>query len=206
MGWVTGFDTGIAFLAGLIIFPTMFATGFDPSISGPGMVFVVLPSLLSTIPPAPYGGLIFGTGFFVLLGIAALTSSISLLEVGVTWAVDERKWSRKKAAIGLGAVSFLIGVPSALANGAVEWLTSLPGIGMDFLTFMFTIFGQFALIVGGLCISLFAGWKWGVKAAGDEVRATAGTFSLEGIWVVLIRFVCPLALLIILIKTLLDTF
>jgi len=206
VGWVTGFDTAIAFLAGLIIFPTMFATGFDPSISGPGMVFVVLPSLLSTIPPAPYGGLIFGTGFFVLLGIAALTSSISLLEVGVTWAVDERKWSRKKAAILLGGISFLIGVPSALANGAVDWLTSLPGIGMDFLTFMFTIFGSFALIVGGLFIALFTGWKWGVKAAGDEVRATNGRFSLERLWTVLIRFVCPLALLVILIKTLLDTF
>lgn len=205
-GWVIGFDTAIAFLAGLIIFPTMFATGFDPAVSGPGMVFVVLPSLLSTIPPQPYGGLIFGTAFFLLLGIAALTSSISLLEVGVTWAVDERKWTRKKAAITLGAISFLIGIPSALANGAVDWLTSLPGIGMDFLTFMFTIFGSFALIIGGLFIALFVGWKWGVKAGGDEVRATDGRFRLEGIWVVLVRYVCPAALLVILIQTLLDTF
>jgi NSS family neurotransmitter:Na+ symporter len=204
--WVTGLDTSIAFLAGLIIFPTMFATGFDATVQGPGMVFVILPSLLATIPPEPYGGLIFGTGFFVLLGIAALTSSISLLEVGVTWAVDEKKWPRKKAAIALGSIAFLIGIPSALANGAVDWLTSVPGVGMDFLTLMFTIFGSFALIIGGLFIAIFVGWRWGVKAGGDEVRATDGKFRLEGIWKVLIRFVCPVALLIILVQTLIATF
>ncbi|MDX1577786.1 MAG: sodium-dependent transporter [Gemmatimonadota bacterium] len=203
-GWVTGFDTGIAFLAGLIIFPTLFATGFDPSISGPGMVFVVLPSLLSTIPPEPYGGLIFGTGFFILLGIAALTSSISLLEVGVTWAVDEKGWTRRKAAVGLGAIAFVVGIPSALSNGAVEWLTNLPVGG--FLNLMFTIFGSLALIVGALFISLFAGWKWGVDAAGDEVRKTDGRFRLEGLWRFLIRFVCPAALIGILIHTLVTTF
>jgi NSS family neurotransmitter:Na+ symporter len=205
-GWVTGLDTGIAFLAGLIIFPTMFASGFDASIEGPGMVFVVLPSLLATMPPEPYGGLIFGTGFFVLLGIAALTSSISLLEVGVTWAVDEKKWPRKKAAMLLGAIAFVVGIPSALANGAVDWLTNVPGVGMDFLSLLFTIFGSFALIVGAFFISVFVGWKWGVKAGGDEVRATDGKFRLEGIWTFLIRYVCPTALLIILVQTLLDTF
>jgi len=204
--WVTGLDTSIAFLAGLIIFPTMFATGFDPSVSGPGMVFVVLPSLLSTIPPDPWGGLVFGTGFFMLLGIAALTSSISLLEVGVTWAVDEKGWSRRKAAITLGGLAIVIGIPSALGNGAVDWLTTLPVVGMDFLSFMFTIFGSFALIVGGLFISLFVGWKWGVGPAGDEVRATAGAFPLEGLWRILIRWVCPIGLIGILIHTLLTTF
>ncbi|MDX1395362.1 MAG: sodium-dependent transporter [Gemmatimonadota bacterium] len=205
-GWVTGLDTGIAFLAGLIIFPTMFATGFDATVEGPRMVFVILPSLLATMPPEPYGGLIFGTGFFILLGIAALTSSISLLEVGVTWAVDEKKWPRKRAAILLGAIAFVIGIPSALANGAVDWLTSVPGIGMDFLSLLFTIFGSFALIVGALFISLFVGWKWGVEAAGTEVRETDGRFRLEGIWKFLIRFVCPVALLIILVQTLISTF
>ncbi len=205
-GWVTGFDTGIAILAGLIIFPTLFATGFDPSLEGPGMVFVVLPSLLSTIPPEPYGGLIFGTGFFVLLGIAALTSSISLLEVGVTWAVDEKGWSRRKAALTLGGAAVIVGIPSALGNGAVDWLTSVPGVGMGFLDLMFTIFGSFALIVGALFISLFVGWRWGVRNAGDEVRETDGRFRLGGVWSVLIRYVCPLALIGILIHTLITTF
>ena len=72
--WVTGFDTAIAIMAGLIIFPTLFSAGLEPGTGGPGMVFVVLTSLLGSIPPAPYGGIIFGTLFFSLLAIAALTS------------------------------------------------------------------------------------------------------------------------------------
>jgi len=204
--WVTGADTLIAMMAGLIIFPTLFASGFDPNVEGPGMVFVVLPSLLASIPPEPYGGLIFGTGFFVLLGIAGLTSSISLLEVGVTWAVDETGFSRKKAAITLASIAFIVGIPSALANGAVPWLTSIPGIGMDFLTLMFTIFGVFALIVGALFISVFVGWYWGIENAGEEVRANDGKFPLGRTWAFLIRWLVPIALAGVLINTVLQTF
>jgi len=198
--WVTGFDTTIAILAGLIIFPTLFHAGLEPGVGGPGMVFVVLTSLLSSIPPAPLGGIIFGTGFFMLLGIAALTSSVSLLEVATSWAVDERKWSRKRAALLLGGAAFLLGVPSALANGAVPWLTSLPGVGTDFLSFLFKIFGQYSLVVGALLISLFVGWVWGVQAAGEEVRENDGEFPLGRLWSVLIRFLCPIAITAILIN------
>ncbi|MCK5488735.1 MAG: sodium-dependent transporter, partial [Gemmatimonadetes bacterium] len=190
-GWVTFADTTIAILAGLIIFPTLFHAGLEPGAGGPGMVFVVLTSLLSSIPPAPYGGVIFGTGFFMLLGIAALTSSVSLLEVVTSWAVDERGMSRRKAAISLGLVAFVLGIPSALANGAVPWLTNLPGIGMDFLSFLFMLFGQYSLVIGALLISLFVGWVWGVKAAGEEVRENDGEFPLGRTWGFLIRFVAP---------------
>jgi len=202
--WVTFADTTIAILAGLIIFPTLFHAGLEPGAGGPGMVFVVLTSLLSSIPPAPYGGVIFGTGFFMLLGIAALTSSVSLLEVVTSWAVDERGMSRRKAAISLGIVAFVIGVPSALANGAVSWLTNLPGIGMDFLSFLFMVFGQYSLVIGALLISLFVGWVWGVKAAGEEVRENDGEFPLGRTWAFLIRFVAPSAIVAILVKMLVD--
>ncbi|MGB5302985.1 MAG: sodium-dependent transporter [Gemmatimonadota bacterium] len=202
--WVTFADTTIAILAGLIIFPTLFHAGLEPGAGGPGMVFVVLTSLLSSIPPAPYGGVIFGTGFFMLLGIAALTSSVSLLEVVTSWAVDERGMSRRKAAISLGLVAFVIGIPSALANGAVSWLTNLPGIGMDFLSFMFMLFGQYSLVIGALLISLFVGWVWGVKAAGQEVRENDGEFPLGRTWGFLIRFVAPSAIVAILVKMLVD--
>jgi NSS family neurotransmitter:Na+ symporter len=197
-GWVTAFDTSIAILAGLIIFPTLFHAGLEPGVGGPGMVFVVLTSLLSSIPPAPYGGIIFGTGFFMLLAIAALTSSVSLLEVPTSWAVDEKGWSRKKAALLLGGIAFLLGIPSALANGAVAWLTSVPGVGTDFLTLLFTLFGQYSLVIGALLISLFVGWVWGVSAAGDEVRENDGRFPFGGLWSFLIRFVCPIAITAIL--------
>lgn len=205
-GWVTGFDTTIAILAGLIIFPTLFHAGMDPNTQGPGMVFVVLTSLLSQIPPAPYGGVIFGTGFFLLLAIAALTSSVSLLEVVTSWGVDEKGWSRKKAATLIGGAAFVIGIPSALANGAVGWLSNLPGVGMDFLSFMFLVFGQYSLVIGALFISLFVAWVWGVKGAGDEVRAGGTGFALEGAWGFLIRFVCPLAILAVLIQLVASLF
>ena len=202
--WVTFADTTIAILAGLIIFPTLFHAGLEPGAGGPGMVFVVLTSLLSSIPPAPYGGVIFGTGFFMLLGIAALTSSVSLLEVVTSWAVDERGMSRRKAAISLGLVAFVIGIPSALANGAVSWLTNLPGVGMDFLSFLFMVFGQYSLVIGALLISLFVGWVWGVKAAGEEVRENDGEFPLGRTWAFLIRFVAPTAIVAILVKMVVD--
>ena len=198
--WVTAFDTSIAILAGLIIFPTLFHAGLEPGVGGPGMVFVVLTSLLSSIPPAPWGGIVFGTGFFMLLGIAALTSSVSLLEVPTSWAVDERGWSRKRAALMLGAIAFLLGIPSALANGAVPWLTNLPGIGTDFLTFLFTLFGQYSLVIGALLISLFVGWVWGVRAAGEEVEVNDGKFPLGRLWAFLIRFICPIAITAILLN------
>ena len=198
--WVTAFDTTIAILAGLIIFPTLFHAGLEPGVGGPGMVFVVLTSLLSSIPPAPWGGIVFGTGFFMLLGIAALTSSVSLLEVPTSWAVDERGWSRKRAAIMLGVIAFLLGIPSALANGAVPWLTNLPGVGTDFLTFLFTLFGQYSLVIGALLISLFVGWVWGVRAAGEEVEVNDGKFPLGRLWAFLIRFICPIAITAILLN------
>ena len=198
--WVTAADTAIAVLAGLIIFPTLFHAGMQPGEGGAGMVFVVLTSLLGTIPPAPTGGVIFGIMFFALLAIAALTSSVSLLEVGVAYMVDERKASRKKAAWLLGIIAFVIGIPSALANGAIGWLSSLPGVGMGFLDFLFTVFGQYALVLGALLISIFTAWVWGTARAGDEVRANDGKFPLGRTWSFLIRFVCPIVIAAILIN------
>jgi NSS family neurotransmitter:Na+ symporter len=204
--YVTAFDTMIALLAGLLIFPTLFHAGMDPGAGGPGMVFVVLTSLLGTIPPAPWGGIVFGTAFFVLLAIAALTSSISLLEVVVAWLVDERKVPRGKAAWAIGVLAFLIGIPSALANGAVGWLTTLPGIGTDFLSFLFTLFGQYSLVVGALLISVFLGWVWGARAASEEVKADDGKFPLERVWTFLIRFLCPIAIVGVLVTLLRPLF
>lgn len=198
-GWIVAFDTSIAFLAGLIIFPTLFHAGLEAGGGGPGMVFVVLTSLLSTIPPEPWGGTVFGVLFFLLLLMAALTSSISLLEVATAWLVDEKGISRKKASIGIAAIAFVVGIPSALANGAVSWLTLLPGIGMDFLSFLFAVFGQYALVVGALLISIFVGWVWGVENAAEEVRSNDGKFSFDHTWSFLIRFLAPIAIVSLLV-------
>jgi len=108
--YVALFDTGIALLAGLMIFPALFALGKAPD-AGPKLVFVVLPELFQEMPLGP----IVGIAFFLLLAIAALTSTISLLEVPVAYLVDNKRWQRKHAVWAAGALSLLLGIPSALS-------------------------------------------------------------------------------------------
>ena len=184
------FDTMIALLAGLIIFPALFHAGLAPD-DGPGLVFQVLPTLFATLP----AGQIFGAAFFLLLTIAALTSTISQLEVPVAYLIDEWRWTRGKAVTVATAITLLVGIPSALASGAVDWLTGLPGFGMDFLSLMAIVIGNYALSLGALLIAVFVGWRWGVKAAIAEVESEGVTFNFKVAWAFLIRFLCPLAVL-----------
>jgi neurotransmitter:Na+ symporter, NSS family len=195
--WVAFLDTSVALLAGFIIFPAGFSIlGFDPSTEGPGLIFAVLPQLFSTLP----GGQLFGTFFFVLLGLAALTSTISLLEVPVSAMVD-RGWARKKAVLVLTGVIMALAVPSVLSQGAVSWLSNVPGLGMDFLTLMATVWNNWALPIGGLTISIFVGWVWGADKAVAELTAEGANFPGAKAWVFLIKYVCPLAILFIIIMT-----
>ncbi|MGD8376196.1 MAG: sodium-dependent transporter, partial [Acidobacteriota bacterium] len=141
------FDTAIALVAGLMIFPALFHAGQEPT-AGPGLVFVVMPTIFSSFPGGAVAATLFGTAFYVLLAIAALTSTISLLEVIVAYFIDERGWSRPGATWLLAGTCFVLAVPSALSNGAVSWLSSLPGVGMDFLSLANIIFGNYFLSIG----------------------------------------------------------
>ncbi len=192
-GYVALFDTLIAFLAGLVIFPTLFAMGMDPA-GGAGLVFVVLPTIFGKMPL----GTVFGTLFFLLLSLAALTSTISLLEVPVAYLVDEKGWSRRRAVLSMGLLAFLLGIPSALSQGAVGALTALPKLGLGFLDFMNALFGNYSLSVGSLLIALFVGYRWGVRNALSEIESEGNRFPLGGVWSVLVRFVCPVAVAVIL--------
>lgn len=193
-GWVCFFDTLIAFLSGIIIFPTLFAIpGISPT-AGPGLVFKVLPLIFSKIP----GGLVFGILFFSLFSIAALTSTISLLEVPVAYFVDERSWPRKKAALLIGLVIVLLGIPSALSSEGMKFFTKIDFMGkMDF------IFGNISLALGALLICIFLGYVWGVKKAAREIYSGNPHFGIKPLWSFSIKFLSPAAILIILyfIKT-----
>lgn len=194
-GWVSFADTLIAFLAGLIIFPTLFAIpGISPD-SGPSLVFKVFPLIFGQLP----GGQIFGMLFFLLLLVAAITSTISLLEVPVAFFVDERKWSRTKAAYLMGLCALLLGVPSALSWGGVKFFTRI-----EFWAKVDLIFGNISLAVGALLICLFVGWVWGVKKAIEEVKSGNRRFSIRLIWVFSVKFLSPIAIIIILIKIILG--
>jgi NSS family neurotransmitter:Na+ symporter len=198
--WVVVLDTTVALMAGFIIFPAGFTIeGFDPSTSGPGLIFAVLPRLFSTMP----GGELFGGAFFLMLTFAAITSTISLLEVPTSYLIDSHGWTRQRAVLTLAVVTFVLSIPSALANGAVPFFSSLPGLGVDFLTLMSTIWNNFALPVGGFFIALFVAWVWKPAHAIAELQ-TGGSFPGAAAWAFLIRWVCPIAIGIIIIITVRD--
>jgi NSS family neurotransmitter:Na+ symporter len=188
--WVSFSDTLVAFMAGLVVFPTLFAIpGIEPT-AGPGLVFKVLPLIFSKIP----GGYIFGVLFFFLLILAALTSTISLLEVPVAYLVDERNWPRKKATWAVALTSFLLGIPSALSSGGMKLFTKLNVLSVfDF------IFGNISLAFGSLLICLFVGWVWGIKNAIQEVHSGNPQFTIKPLWAFSIKILSPLAIIFILI-------
>ena len=196
-GMVAGADTLIAVLAGLIIFPAIFFAGMAEVRAGPALVFIALPQVFAEMPWAPWGGILFGSAFFLLLAVAALTSAISLLEVVVAHMVDDWGWARKKAAWLVGVGIYLVGIPSALSFGAVGYFSDLPVIGGSFLGLMDGI-AEYTLILGGLGLAVFVGWIWGLKHALDEIRHGTPEFKLAALWSPLLRFVAPIAIAVIL--------
>lgn len=203
---VAFFDTMIALLGGLIIFPALFHAGADAA-KGPGLVFVVLPTIFDQLP----GGTFFAIAFYALLAVAALTSTISLLEVVVSYFVDERGWSREKSVWLLGSGCFLLAIPSALSQGGAEFLTKLYTVedatkesglaDKGFLDLQDMIFGNYSLSLGALMLCLFVGWKWGTKEALLELTGKGEhELPLAGVWAFCIRFVCPAAVLVVLVS------
>ncbi len=192
-GYIAGFDTIIAIMSGFIIFPALFALGGDPS-GGPGLIFVTIPSIFIEMP----GGMIFGASIFLLLAIASLTTTISLLEIPVAYLVDEKGYSRKKATVLAAIFIVAFALPSALSLGASNWFTHLPYLHMGFLDLIVVVFANYSLVTGALLIAVFVGYKWGIKAALGEIRQENTVFRYHRAWSFLIRYICPLAIISIL--------
>ncbi|NCC51524.1 MAG: sodium-dependent transporter [Spartobacteria bacterium] len=221
---IVALDTLVALMAGLAMFPAVFARGFDPAV-GPGLVFQVLPTVFNQIPLGWFWMLL----FFMLLLVAALTSGISLLEVVTAYFVDECQWSRVKATIVFGLVIFLLGSVCAISVAdwsRIEWLHTALTVAFgktqaSFFDVMDRLSSNWLLPLGGLFISLFVGWVWGTRKAVDEIRQgahnfadvhlislmaglkddpghNAGThvFTLASLWGIFIRFISPVAVTI----------
>ena len=197
-GCVAAFDTGIALLAGFMIFPALFALGRTDPAAGPTLIFEVLPAVFAEMP---LGGLV-GVSFFVLLSIAALTSTVSLLEVPVAYFIDEKGWSRTKAGWVVGGIALAIGIPSVLSQGAVPALGEMTFLGVtSFMYIMDHIFGNISLAVGALLLSIFVGWVWGMTPAGKEMSEGSGmTDRAIRIWGFFLRFVCPVVIFVVLLN------
>jgi NSS family neurotransmitter:Na+ symporter len=209
--WIGLMDTGVALLAGLMIFPAVFAFSKDPA-SGTTLVFQVLPEIFDSMPA---GGNVVGALFFLLLCIAALTSAISMLEVPASYLIDESKWSRKKSAWTVGILAFLVGIPSALSGGASHLFTELtiPYFGgtvkTGFLDIMDAIFGELFIVVVALMTSVYAGWFTNTRKLADEIahgsklfnKRIAGSLTWSGLWVFFIKYVCPIVIGLVLLST-----
>lgn len=206
---VTTADLSIAFLAGMLIFPLVFFQGIAPT-EGPGLVFVALPGIFEAM--GPILGRVIGGGFFLLLCFAALTSTISLLEVPVAFVTDQFKTSRKKSVWLLALLIFLIGLPSMLSQGAVGWLTSFVTYGgetRDFMTVVIDVFSDIALPLGGFLISIFVAYKWKIARFSDELEH--GHPKFRGTWeekfvTIMLSTLSPLIVGFIVLATILERF
>lgn len=189
---VTIADTVIAILAGVAIFPAVFAFGIEPS-EGPGLIFVTLPNVFHQMP----GGYVFAILFFVLLSVAALTSSISILEVVVAYFIEEFKMKRKAATVLATVLIASLGVLCSLSMGVFSSYTLF---GLNLFDLMDWISANLLLPVGGMFIAIFIGWFFGRKKVKAEI-AMGGKLSdimLSG-FMFLVKFIAPIAIAIVLL-------
>lgn len=196
------FDTGIAFLAGLMIIPAVFAfSGGDKSAlnAGPGLMFVTLPKVFDSMPM----GAVIGTVFFVLVFFAALTSAISLMETIVSIFRDKFHWSRKFTSMFVAGCALLIGIPSSLGFGiwsSVQWA------GMSILDICDFISNSVLMPIVALFTCIFVGFIIKPKAIADEVKETDGRFKGEKLFTVMIKWIAPICLVAILVSSILNAF
>lgn len=189
-------DTACAVLAGLAIFPTVFALGRSPG-AGPSLVFLTLPEVFGAMPAL---GRTLAVLFFLVLILAALTSAVSLLECVVSFTIDEWRWSRSASLLAVGAVVFVQGIPSSLANGMLaDWKPALFG-GRNFLDAMCFLTDNLLMPVGGLLTCLFIGWVRGPRQMGDEIaNHGAWPFRHYRAWAFILRYVAPVLLVIVIL-------
>lgn len=190
--WIAAGETLVALLAGLIIFPAVFAFGLSPG-EGPGLTFVTLPNVFNHMPAGGF----FAALFYLFLFFAAFTSTIALLEITVGYVVDEWKWSRAKAALAAGIFIFLLGVPSSLSFGPWEGVKIF--FGRNFFEFIDFLVSNLLLPIGGILYSVFAAWVWGVKPALEEINAGTGP-KVGAWWTLCSRFVVPIIVFIVMLS------
>ncbi len=186
-------DTLVAMLAACILFPVIFSFGFEPQ-AGPGLVFKTLPVIFAQLP----AGQLLAVVFFLLLVFAALTSSVSLLEVVSASLMERLSWSRRKAVSMSGATIFLFGIPSAL-SGSV--LSDLHLVGersvFDSLDYLAS---NWSLPLGGIGIALVAGWFMDAKASREEYETGAKQPRTYPFWRQAVRFLSPVAVALVFLK------
>lgn len=180
-------DTFIALMAGVAIFPAVFAYGIEPS-AGPSLVFITLPAVFEQMP----GGMLWGILFFTLLSVAALTSSISLLEVVVAYVSEQLKVKRRTAVFLSASVITVIGVLCSLSLGNFD---NLKLFGLNIFDFLDVLTANYLLPIGGFFTSLFVGWKMKTEDVYDEL-SNGGIIKLKAfnLLIIILRWVAPIGI------------
>ena len=186
---VAGLDTLIAVLAGLAIFPAVFAFGMEPT-QGPGLTFGTLPKVFESMPIGWFFALI----FFILMFFSAITSAIALLECVVSAVLDHFHCSRNRAVWCVAGLAFLLGIPSALSFGALSHITILNYSIFDFVCMLTD---NILMPIGGILMCIYVGWIWGPQHIVDEVETNGIPFRLKKAWLVCIRFITPVLVAIV---------
>lgn len=197
--YIALFDTIVALLAGLIIFPALSSVGMS-SDAGMALTFHVLPQVFEAMP----FGMVFAIAFFALLGFAALTTGVALLEIPVMYLIDKYKMGRRKAVVLVSLLAFVIAIPSATSRG-ISFLTtsfSIPNLGIHGVyEFMDFLFGGVTMALGGGILAFFTAWIWGANHAADELeKGSKGFRFMRPLWIGAIRYVAPPLIALILLS------
>lgn len=193
------FDTGIAFLAGMMIIPAVFAfSGGNPEAlgKGPSLMFITMPKVFESMP----GGTIVGAAFFVLVLFAALTSSISLMETVVSIICDKFKINRIISCLIVFAISVALGMLSTLGYGV---LGNVKIIGMQFLDFFDFISNSVMMPVVALLTSIFVGYVLKPKTIAQEIELSS-EFKRKKLFEAVIKYIAPVFIVLILVSSVLD--
>ena len=180
-------DTFVAIIAGMIIFPIVFTYNLDPTTAGPGLIFQTLPIAFGSMP----GGDTFGTLFFILLFFAAITSAISLIEPAVTLFIENFRYTRAEAALKIGLVTWIFGIGTIWSFNYWQDITIL---GMNFFNLLDALTSKVLLPLGGFSMAIFVGYLVKKSTSHSELEMSPSIYS---IWRVLIRYIAPIAVMVI---------
>jgi NSS family neurotransmitter:Na+ symporter len=190
------FDTGIAFFSGLMIVPAVFTmSGGEQNLgAGPGLMFVTLPKVFANMN----GGGVISSVFFALVFLAALTSSVSLMETIVAVVQDKIGLKRKTSCLAVLAVSVLLGIPYALATGAFE---NIKPLGKDFLTFVDDSCNYVIMPIVAFLTCIFVGYIIKPKTLIEEAEVEGNRFKAKNLFSFVIKYVAPICIIIIFINS-----
>ena len=196
------FDTAIAIMAGLMIIPAVFAfSGGDPDMlqAGPALMFITIPKVFANMG----FGTVVGILFFLLVLFAAVTSSIALTESAVSTFEDEIGWSRRKSTAVIGIIMIALGTLSCLGYGPLAFVKI---IGMQFLDFFDFLTNSVMMPIAAMMTSIFVSKVVGIDRIEEEIRQGEAAFRRKKIFVVMIKYLCPIFAMIILASSVANAF